>query len=158
MSITVSWLYYNYAGHYWCFTLQTSYIQYLNGPASTSGCSVGIAPMQRIKQRINVPPSRPTPGTVNPLPSSNLSGIKTSIALLNINVCWTLNTFEPAQRCRIKEVPFKGLFPPDHRAQSRLSALWWSHYKLFLYLRFIRTLCCIISGDLCKYFRSPQTD
>lgn len=69
-----------------------------------------IALMQRIKQRINVPPSRPTPGTVNPLLSSNLSGIKTSIALLNINVHWTLNTFEPAQSRRIKEVPFKRPF------------------------------------------------
>lgn len=70
------------------------------------------------------PPSRPTPGAVTPLLSSNLSGIKTSIALLNINVCWTLNTFEAAQRRRIKEVPFKGpFFPPDHWAQSRLFAL-----------------------------------
>ena len=48
---------------------------------------LGIALKQRIKERINVPPSRPAPGTVNPLLSSNLSGIKTSIAPLNINVC-----------------------------------------------------------------------
>ena len=91
----------------------------LNGPAVESG----IALMRRIKQRINVPPSRASPGTVNPLLSSNLSGIKTSIGLLNINVCWTLNTFEPTQSCRIKAVPFKGLFPPDHWAQSGLFAL-----------------------------------
>lgn len=84
---------------------------------------LGIALMQRIKQRINVPPSRAAPGTVNPLLSSNLSGIKTSIALLNINVSWTLNSFEPAQRHRIKEVPFKGSFPPDDWAESRLFAL-----------------------------------
>lgn len=119
---------------------------------------VGIALTQRIKQEDKCPTKQANSWHSHPLLSSNLSGIKTSIALLNINVCRTLNTFEPSQRRRIKEVPFKGLFPPDHRAQSHPFALWWSHYKLLLYLRFISTLCWIISGDLCKYFRSPQTD
>lgn len=61
--------------------------------------------MQRIKRGINVPPSRPTLGAVNPLLSSNLSGIKTSIGLLNINVCWTrLNPLKgtESKRCHLK--------------------------------------------------------
>ena len=118
-------MYHNYFCTYWCFPIKTSCILYvLNGPATAlEAVELGIVLMQRIKERINVPPSGPTPGTVHPLLSSNLSGIKTSIGLLNINVCWTLNTFEPAQRRRIKVVPFKDLFPPDHSAQSRLFAL-----------------------------------
>lgn len=59
----------------------------------------------------------------SPLRSFNLCGLKTSIGPLNINVLRTGNTFEPAQSCRIKEVPFKGLFAPDDGAQSRLFAL-----------------------------------
>lgn len=70
----------------------------LDAPANSQACGVRIALMQRIKQRMNVPSSRPTPGAVNPPLYSNLCGIKTSIGLLNINVCWTLDTFEPAQR------------------------------------------------------------
>lgn len=82
----------------------------LNASVALSVAALELALMQRIKQRLNVLPSRPTPDTVHPLLSSNLCGIKTSIGLLNINVCWTLNTFEAAQRRRIKEVPFKNLF------------------------------------------------
>lgn len=89
-------------------------------PLALKAVELGIALMQSIKQRINVPLSMPTPGAVNPLLSSNLSGIKTSIALLNINVCWTLNTFEPTQRYGIKEVPFKGFFPPGLKAACSL--------------------------------------
>lgn len=96
----LSWL-------FWCHSKNRMFWMVKSALEATES---GTALKQRIKRRINVPPRRPTPGTVNPLLSSNLSGIKTSIALLNINVCWTLNTFEPAQSCRIKEVPFKGLF------------------------------------------------
>lgn len=100
---------------YWCMTYSNCW----RARVALGAVELGTALTQRIKARINVPPSRPTPGAVDPLLSFNLCGIKTSISLLNINVCWTLNTFEPAQRRRIKAVPFKGLFPPDHWAQSR---------------------------------------
>lgn len=42
--------------------------------------------------------------------SSNLSGIKTSVTSANINVCWTLNTFEPFKSAESKRCHLKGHF------------------------------------------------
>lgn len=61
-------------------------------------------------------PRKPIPGTVNPLLSSNLSGIKTSINPPKYQCA--LDTFELAQKCRIKAVPFEKAFSTRSRAQS----------------------------------------
>lgn len=68
---------------------------------------------------MNVPPSKPAPGAGDPLVSSNLSGIKTSINPVKYQCL--LDTFEPAQKCRIKAVPFKGLF---HQIAELKAACW----------------------------------
>lgn len=128
-------------------------------PQALGAVQSGISLMRRIKTVINVPPSRPTPGTVHPLLSSNLSGLKTSIARLNISVCRTLNTFEPAQSCRIKGLPFKG--PLFHQITGlKAACLLCSGHTINCFLISVSssTFCRRISGDLCKYFRSPQTD
>lgn len=104
------------------FTISTSYIHsVLDGHADTARLQRRlIALLQRAKQRINVPPSGPDSRPPSPLLSFNLCGLKTSIGRQNINAFRTGNAFEPAQSGRMKEVPFKGLFPRPMTRRWRL--------------------------------------
>lgn len=66
----------------------------------------GIALLQRIKVKMSVPLSR----EVNPLLSSTLSGIKTSITLLNINMSWIWTLLNPLKGTESKSCHLKALF------------------------------------------------
>lgn len=117
--------------------------------------------MQRIKGRINVLPSTPTPGTVNPLLSSDLCGIKTSIALLNITVCWILNTWmcskvQKSKLCHLKFFFFCQITRPTE-AQGLGGFFLFSFSTATIQVHLLKKkLCCICVHQLFQMEREGK--